>query len=185
MAEAVTTDVFDLSRFRRNEFRDQYERVSAAEGYLMQNCNRLDTQNMDGATNPIKLRCRYLEWPGVNSHGEVELWVTDADANLFDWKKHNHGTPFRSREHYPEGAVLCIDTQRVLSFHNIINHPHLLLGSLMVYGNVRNLQEAKRHIPEYHPHFIEFGAISYNDIGNSWTFGVYGKGFSETAKAEQ
>ena len=50
---------------------------------------------MEEAINPIKLLCRRLEEPSVNSHGELELWVTDADAKLYDWKKHRGITSFR------------------------------------------------------------------------------------------
>ena len=184
MADVVAADIFDLSRFRLGEFRDTYERVSAAEQYLMENCNTLDIQNLSGAVNPVKLRAARLELPSVNSHGELELFVTTAGRKIYDSAKH-HRTPFRSMPSLPEGVVLCIDTNHVFGFREMTDHPYMLLNSIMVYGNVRKSLESRRHVPGYQPHFLEIGALSYSDIGNSWTHGVYGKNFKGTARAEE
>lgn len=182
--QKTIADVFDLSRFSKEGFKDLFERVTAAEKYLWENCNKLDTQYMKQAINPIKLWCRHLEKPSMNSHGELEIWVTDAHAELFDWKKH-YAIPLRSMDDIPKGAVLCIDTKHILDLHTVRYHSVLFLTSITVYGNVRSAREEKRYIPGDQTHFIEIGALSYSDVGNSWTSGVYGKGFRGTARSEQ
>lgn len=178
----MPADIFDLRNFRIKEFPGAYERVSAAQKYLNERCNNVDIEHMERAANPVKLYCRHLEEPARNSHGELELWVTDADK-VYDWKR--NPAPMRSRDRVPRGAVLCIDTQHVLDFHEILHHPYMFIQPVTLFGNVRKAGEEGRYMPGYGTHFIEIGALSYSDIGNSWTLGVYGKGFREMAVAEE
>lgn len=179
-------DIFDLSRFELGDFKDDYNRVSAAERYLDAHSNVLGQTHLREATNPVRIYGNWLERPSVNSHGEVELWMPTPD-----YQNRRHGRPFRSLDKLPEGVVLGIDTKQVIDHQRFLHRPPsaLGLGAVKVYGNVRSnydlLEGERRHIPGRGFRFIEIGAIYYSDVGNTWQLGVFGKGFNRFTTAEK
>jgi len=206
--EVQAADFFDLSRFNQPEpdipdfdsvnghhyraptvdeihYRaptmNDYDSVHAVIDYLREGCNELDPTNLKGAVNPVRLSCLLIQGPDVNSHGELELWVANRH---FDFK--NMPRNFRNLgiSKCSEGVVLCIDTKRVLRCWDIGHHPYLFLRDFDVYGNVKISGKEERHVP-FGNFFIEIGALSYMDIGNSWTGAVYGKGFNRSYVAQE
>jgi len=77
------------------------------------------------------------------------------------------------------------DTKMIQWPNDIMTHPHLFLSSAMIYGNVTDRLEVKRHVPGSQPYFIDISAFSYSDVGNSWSLGVYGKGLKGNAVASE
>ena len=178
-SEQEIIDLFDLSRFRGEG--DLYDRISAAEKHLRDNCNRLGTVRLSGAVSPIMLRCSPVEHPSINSHGELEVWV--SDDRVFDWKSHiNH--PMRGMGSIPEGVHLCVDAKKVLPY-DFESHS-LGSGWVTIYGNVRSAHEEKRRVPGAE-HFIEIGAIAYSDVGHGDTgmVGIFGQGFHAEMRTEE
>ncbi len=179
-------DVFDLSGFAKQET-GHFHKVFDAYKYLEESCNELDIQHMENAVNPVRLSCRRLQGPSVNSHGEVELWVTDATKELYNWEKHSQGS-FRCMEYPPQGAVLCIDTQHILDLRGMRQHSYMFFQSTDVYGNVRTARKAGRHVPgRFDQHFIEIGAIYYyvEPGGDYCVIGICGKGLNTSVRGEE